>query len=346
MTKVLNRQWRLASHPIGLIKESDFIWQEEEIPDLRDGEVLIRNIYLSLDPANRGWINPVKAKHHYVKPVGIGDIMRGSCIGVIEESKNTLFEKGEIVTGLFGWQDYFISDGKNLTSLSLFPRPENAPLPIYLNIFGTIGLTAYFGLMDIGKPKEGETLVVSAAAGAVGSLVGQIGKLKGCRVIGIAGSDEKCNWIRNELGFDAAINYKTDSVRDRIEELCPDGVDIYFDNVGGEILDVILGEINLNARVVICGMISIYNSTKPVPGPYNLPRIITKRALLKGFIVTDYFDQIPEAFMDLMTWYSEGKLKYREHIIDGLENAPIAINMLFDGSNKGKLIIKISEEPT
>jgi len=345
MEQTINRQWRLVNHPRGLIKESDFSWHEEEIPLLKDGEVLVRNIYLSLDPANRGWINPANAPH-YVKPVSIGDVMRGICIGVIEESNITQFEKGEIVTGLFGWQDYFISDGKNLTSLSLFPRPEDASLSIYLNVFGMIGLTAYFGLLDIGKPKEGETLVVSAAAGAVGSLVGQIGKLKGCRVIGIAGTAEKCNWMTKELGFDAAINYKIDSIRKRIKELCPNGVDIYFDNVGGEILDIVLGVINLNARIVICGMISIYNSTKPVPGPYNFPRIITKRALIQGFIVTDYFGRMAEALMDLMTWYSEGKLKYREHIIDGLENAPTVINKLFNGSNKGKLIIKISEEPT
>lgn len=345
MKQAKNRQWRLASHPIGLIKDSDYNWHEETIPDLKDGEVLIRNIYLSLDPANRGWINPASAPH-YIKPVSIGDVMRGICIGVIKESNNSQFEKGEIVTGLFGWQDYFISDGKNLTSLKLFPLPEKAPLSIYLNVFGMIGLTAYFGLLDIGKPKERETLIVSAAAGAVGSLVGQIGKLKGCRVIGIAGTEEKCSWITKELGFDTAINYKTESVRGRLKELCPNGIDIYFDNVGGEVLDAALGELNLHARVVICGMISIYNSTKPVPGPYNFARIITKRALVQGFIVTDYFDQMNEALRDLMSWYSDGKLKYREHIVDGLENAPTAINKLFDGSNKGKLIIKISEEPS
>jgi NADPH-dependent curcumin reductase CurA len=345
MKQAKNRQWRLANHPIGLIKDSDYNWHEETIPVLKDGEVLIRNIYLSLDPTNRGWINPATGPH-YIKPVSIGDVMRGICIGVIEESNNSQVEKGKIVTGLFGWQDYFISDGKNLTSLRLFPHPEKAPLSIYLNVFGMIGLTAYFGLLDIGKPKEGETLIVSAAAGAVGSLVGQIGKLKGCRVIGIAGTEEKCSWITKELGFDAAINYKTESVRGRLKELCPSGIDIYFDNVGGEILDAALGELNLHARVVICGMISIYNSTKPVPGPYNFARIITKRALVQGFIVTDYFDRMTEALTDLMSWYSDGKLKYREHIVDGLENAPTAINKLFDGTNKGKLIVKISEEPS
>ncbi len=344
MKQTKNRQWRLASHPIGLIKDSDYKWHEESIPELKDGEVLVRNIYLSLDPANRGWINPATAPH-YVKPVSIGEVMRGICIGVIEESTNSQFENGEIVTGLLGWQDYFICDGKGLTSLSLFPRPEKAPLSIYLNVFGMIGLTAYFGLLDIGKPKEGETLVVSAAAGAVGSLVGQIGKLKGCRAIGIAGTEEKCSWITKELGFDAAINYKTESVRDRLKELCPNGIDIYFDNVGGDVLDTALGELNLHARVVICGMISTYNSMKPVSGPHNFVRILTKRALVQGFIVTDYFDRMTEALIDLMSWYSSGKLKYREHIVDGLENAPIAINKLFDGSNKGKLIIKISEEP-
>ncbi|MHA1543118.1 MAG: NADP-dependent oxidoreductase [Candidatus Hodarchaeales archaeon] len=345
MSKLLNDQWCLATHPKGLIKESDFTWVTKPVPPLNDGEVRVRNIYLSLDPANRGWINPATAPH-YTKPVGIGEVMRGIGIGVVEESKNPQFEIGEIVTGILGWQEYYISDGKNLTSLSLFPKPEKTPLTIFLNIFGMIGLTAYFGLLDIGKPKEGETLVISAAAGAVGSLVGQIGKIKGCHVIGIAGTEEKCQWITQELGFDEAINYKTESVNDRLKDLCPKGVDIYFDNVGGEILNTVLGQINRFGRIVCCGMISVYNTTKLTSGPQNIVKIVTKRALIQGFIVTDYFDRMAEALADLMEWYSDEKLMYREHIIDGLKNAPKAINKLFDGSNKGKLIIKISDEPT
>jgi NADPH-dependent curcumin reductase CurA len=345
MSKIINGQWCLATHPRGLIKDSNFTWVEKEVPPLKDGEVRVQNIYLSLDPANRGWINPATAPH-YVKPVGIGEVMRGIGIGVIDESKNPQFENGEIVTGLLGWQEYFISDGKDLRSLSLFPRPKKAPLTIFLNIFGMTGLTAYFGLLDIGKPKKGETLVISAAAGAVGSLVGQIGKIKGCKVVGIAGTDDKCQWIKQELGFDGAINYKTESVHNRLKELCPKGVDIYFDNVGGEILDTVLGQINLYGRIAICGMISVYNTTKPSPGPQNIIKLITKRALMQGFIVTDYFDRMTEALADLMKWYTDGKLIYREHIVDGLKNAPKAINKLFDGSNTGKLIIKISDEPS
>lgn len=209
-----------------------------------------------------------------------------------------------------------------------------------------IGITAYFGLLDIGKPREGDTLVISAAAGAVGSLVGQIGLIKGCRVIGIAGTKEKCNWITAELGYDGAINYKTESVDERLKELCPDGIDIYFDNVGGEILDTVLKHINLHARIPICGMISLYNVTVRPSGLQNYTQIIIKRALIQGFIVSDYYKRMTEAFVDLMQWFSEGKIQYREDIVEGLENAPRAINKLFDGTNKGKLIIKIAEEST
>jgi NADPH-dependent curcumin reductase len=213
-----------------------------------------------------------------------------------------------------------------------------------LGLFGFIGMTAYFGLLDIGKPKAGETLVVSGAAGAVGSLVGQIGKIKGCRVVGIAGSEEKCRWLKDELGFDAAINYKTESVLKSLQQHCPKGIDVYFENVGGEILDAVLSLINLRARIVLCGLISQYNATEPVPGPYNFINIVTQRARLEGFIILDYFDRAQEALADLGQWYAQGKIKYRVDAIDGLENAPRAINKLFDGTNQGKLIIKVSEE--
>ena len=271
--------------------------------------------------------------------------MRGITVGYVVESKNPKYDKGDYVVGLGGWQEYTIHNGAGLTNLTLLPKPEGVNLAIFLNVFGMIGLTAYFGLMDIGKPKEGETLVVSAAAGAVGSLVGQIGKIHGCRVVGIAGTEEKCDWLLNDLGFNGAINYKTENVRKRLKELCPNGIDIYFDNVGGEILDAALANLALYSRIPVCGMISKYNQTKLQPGPKFITQILTKRAMMKGFIITDYLDRSIEAMMDLMTWFNEGKLKYREHIVDGLENAPTAINKLFDGSNKGKLIVKITEEP-
>ena len=305
-----------------------------------EGEILVRNILLSLDPANRGWVMEVKS---YVPPVAIGEVMRGITIGVVEKSRHGNFQVGDIVQGILGWQDYAISDGSGLTRL---PRDPSLPLTIFLGLFGIIGPTAYFGLLDIGKPKSGETLVVSAAAGAVGSLVGQIGKIKGCRVVGIAGTSEKCNWIKETLGFDAAINYKTERVRKSLQKHCPDGIDVYFDNVGGEILDAVLGLINVKARIVICGMISLYNVTKPPTGPYNFRSILTQRARVEGLIVLDYMNRFQEAIEDLGKWLAEGKIQYRVDVVDGLENAPSAINKLFDGSNKGKLIVKVSDAPS
>jgi NADPH-dependent curcumin reductase CurA len=340
MKAQVNRQWRLAARPVGLIKESDFEWREEPIPTPGDNEILVRNIYLSLDPANRGWVREEKS---YVPPVAIGEVMRGIAIGVVEQSHHADFQAGDIVQGALGWQDYALTDGAGLTKL---PRAPNLPLTVFLGLFGIVGPTAYFGLLEIGKPKAGETLVVSAAAGAVGSLVGQIGKIKGCRVVGIAGTDEKCRWITEELGFDAAINHKTEPVQEALKKRCPDGIDVYFDNVGGKILDAVLSLINVRARVVICGLISQYNAVKPVPGPYNFRNILTQRARVQGFIILDHVNRFQEPIADLGKWLAEGKIQYRVDVIDGLENAPSGINKLFDGSNKGKLMVKVSEEPS
>ncbi|MCI0665482.1 MAG: NADP-dependent oxidoreductase, partial [Acidobacteria bacterium] len=262
----------------------------------------------------------------------------GFTIGVVEESRHPNFQPGDNVQGLLGWQEYSVADGATLTKL---PNNPAIPLTAYMGLFGPIGLTAYFGLLDITHPKEGETLVVSAAAGAVGSIVGQIGKIKGCQVVGIAGSDEKCKWITEELGYDRAINYKKEDVREALKKACPSGIDIYFDNVGGEILDAVLRLINLHARISICGMISQYNATAPVPGPFNLINILTRRAKMEGFIVIDYLNRAQEAIADLSKWYMDGKIKYRVDVVDGLQNAPRAVNKLFDGSNQGKLIVKI-----
>jgi NADPH-dependent curcumin reductase CurA len=335
-----NRQWRLAVRPSGLIKEADFEWREEPVPTPGENEFLVRNIYLSLDPANRGWIREAKS---YIPPVTIGEVMRGITIGVVAQSRHADFQAGDVVQGVLGWQDYALTDGTTVTKLRTGP---SLPLTAYLGLFGIIGPTAYFGLLDIGKPKAGETLVVSAAAGAVGSLVGQIGKIKGCRVVGIAGTAEKCRWITEELGFDAAINYKTEPVHELLKTHCPNGIDVYFDNVGGEILDGVLSLINVRARIVICGLISQYNAVEPVPGPYNFRTILTQRARVEGFIILDYTAQFKEAYEDLGRWLAEGKIHYRVDVIDGLENAPRGLNKLFDGSNKGKLIVKVSEEPS
>ncbi|MFO8011025.1 MAG: NADP-dependent oxidoreductase [Dehalococcoidia bacterium] len=334
----MNRQWRLAFRPAGRVGESNFEWYEEPVPEVAEGEVLVRNIYLSVDPTYRVWMGEEET---YMPPVGIGEVMRGVTVGVVEESRNDNFQPGDMVQGMLGWQDYTVDDGSNLVKLI---TDSSIPLTYYLGIFGGNGLAAYFGLFDVGKPESGETLVVSAAAGAVGSLVGQIGRIMGCRVIGIAGSNEKCRWITDELGFDAAINYKVESVEEGLQTHCPDGIDIYFDNVGGEMLDMVLGRINLHARIVICGMISQYNSTDQKLMLSNFPQVLYKRARIQGFIVFDHLERVIEAMTDLGTWLFEGKLKYRVQAVDGLENAPAAVNMLFDGSNTGKLIVKISEE--
>jgi NADPH-dependent curcumin reductase CurA len=338
MSSRINRQWRLAARPRGLIEESDFEWVEEPVGELEEGQVLVRNIYLSLDPANRGWVGKGPS---YVEPVEIGEVMRGLTVGVVEASRNESFAEGDIVSGAMGWQDYGISDG---SGLRLIP-PAPLPLTAHLGLFGMVGLTAYFGLLDLGRPKAGETLVVSGAAGAVGSIVGQIGKIVGCRVVGIAGTDAKCAWLTDELGLDAAVNYKTESVVRRLHKFCPDGIDVIFENVGGEILDAELTWINNFARVVICGLISRYNATEPVPGPYAFPLVLVRRARVEGFIVLDYMDRAGEAIEKMSEWYAEGRLKYRIDVYDGLETAPRNINRLFDGSHEGKLIIKVSEEP-
>jgi len=331
--------WCLASRPVGLAKTSDFAWSEVAVPKVMQGQLRVRNVYLSLDPTNRGWINPNPT---YMPPVQIGEVVRGLGLGVVEESRNPSFNEGDLVQGLLGWQVYQVSEGEGF---SIVPRIPSLPLTAYLGALGHIGLTAYFGLLDIGKPKVGETIVVTAAAGAVGSLVGQIGKMKGCRVVGIAGSDEKCSWLKEDLGFDGAINYKSANLDEALRESCPDGIDIDFENVGGRIMDTILGQINLGARIVLCGLISQYNSTRPVSGPYNFPNVLIRRARVEGFIVLDYLDRSNEALSEMAEWLVSGKLKYRVEVVQGLESAPTALNKLFDGSHNGKLIVQVSEDP-
>ena len=335
MTEKINRQWRLAARPVGKFKDSDFKWTTEAVPQLKDGELLVHNKYLSLDPTNRGWANEIDT---YLPAVRLGDVMRGGAIGEVEESRNPNYKQGDFVSGLLGWQEYAITNG---TGISKLPNITGVPLTAHLGLFGHIGLTAYYGLLDVGQPKAGETLVVSAAAGAVGSLVGQIGKIVGCRVVGIAGSDEKCRWLTEDLGFDATINYKKEKISEGLKRTCPNGIDVDFENVGGEILDAVLAQINLGARISLCGMISQYNATEPVPGPYNLVMLVVKRARIQGFLVSDYMDRAAEAMTALGRWLMEGKIKYRVDIVEGLEEAPRAVNKLFEGSNTGKLVVKI-----
>ena len=333
-----NRQWLLAARPHGLAKESDFQWKEGTLGEPTDGQILVRTVYLSLDPTNRVWMNDADS---YLPALALGNVMRGGGIGVVEESRHPGFAKGDIVQGLLGWQQYSLSDGAGLGKL---PKGLPVPLTAFFGVLGHIGLTAYFGLLDIGQPQAGETLVISTAAGAVGSLVGQIGKIKGCRVVGLTGSDQKCAWIRNELGFDAAINYKTENVYESLKRHCPQGIDVYFDNVGGAILEAVLNLINLKARIPVCGMISQYNADRPAPGPSNLANLIMKRARMEGFLCTDYMPRAEKAFTQMIGWLMQGKLKYRVDVVEGLENAPRALLKLFDGSNTGKLIVQVGPE--
>lgn len=337
-TNLINRQWLLAARPSGAAKMSDFEWREQPLDPLGAGEVRVRNVYLSLDPTNRVWMNEAAS---YLPAIPLGSVMRGGGIGVVEESHDPAFAPGDLVQGMIGWQSYLTSKGAGLTKL-----PSGLPVPstAFLGLLGHIGLTAYFGLLDVAKAKQGDTLVVSTAAGAVGSLVVQIGKIIGCRVVGITGSDDKCQWLLNELGIDAAINYKTENVWNALKQHCPKGIDVYFDNVGGDILNAVLGQINQRARIALCGMISMYNASGSVPGPSNIVNLVMQRGRMEGFIVIDYLPRAQEAFAAMIPWYLEGKLKYRVDIVDGLENAPSALNRLFDGTNMGKLAVKISEE--
>ncbi len=335
----VNHQWRLTARPQGRSKESDFEWREEPAAEPAEGQIRVRIIYLSLDPTNRAWMNPVDT---YMPMLPLGAVMRGITLGVVEVSRHPDYAAGEIVQGLGGWQEYYCGDAAGWTRL---PRLPGLPLTAYFGAMGHIGFTAWFGLMDIGQPKPGETLVVTAAAGAVGSLAGQMGKIAGCRVVGIAGTDEKCQWITRGLGFDAAINYRKEDVRRALETTCPNGVDIDFENVGGEIMDAVFGRLNLGARVAVCGLISAYNSQAPVPGPYNFPQILIKRARVEGFIVLDYAARFAEAAGQIVQWLKAGKLKYRLDMVEGLRNAPSALNKLFDGTNSGKLLVKVCEEP-
>lgn len=339
MTSRTNHSWRLAARPHGMFKESDFTWSEDPVPELADGEALARTIYLSLDPTNRIWASEAEG---YMPSVEIGEVMRGATLSVIEESKHPTLKTGDLVQGALGWQRYAVTDGRGVVAI---PKGMPFPLDAFVSVLNHIGATAYFGLLEIGKATEGETVVVSAAAGAVGSLVGQIAKIKGCRAVGIAGTDEKCKWLTEDLGFDGAINRRTEDIDARLRELCPDGVDIYFDNVGGPILDIVLARMNNFGRVPLCGMISGYNATELPPGPENFRLVLVRRLRIEGFIILDYMDRFMEAAMQLGQWLGTGKLKYRADIVDGLEQAPTAINRLFTGENIGKLIVKVSDEP-
>jgi NADPH-dependent curcumin reductase CurA len=331
-----NRQFRLIARPVGMVKRSDFEFITAPASEPGPGEVLVSVLYLSLDPAMRGWM---KEGRSYIAPVGLGEVMRALGIGRVIESNDPSLAVGDVVVGRTGVQDYVVAKAKELTKVD----PELVPLPRYLGALGMPGLTAYFGLLDIGRPKEGETVVASAAAGAVGAVVGQIAKIKGCRVVGIAGGAAKCRYVTGELGFDAAIDYKNEDIRSRLAGHCPKGIDVYFDNVGGEILDTALSLLARRARVIICGAISQYNNLTPVEGPTNYLSLLVNHARMEGFVVFDYADRYAEGRNALAAWAMEGKLKAREHVVDGLETFPETLLMLFRGENFGKLVIKLAD---
>jgi NADPH-dependent curcumin reductase CurA len=330
-----NRQLRLQTRPKGLLEPGDLQLVESPVPELQDGHALAKVKYLSMDPTMRVWM----AVDSYLPAVAIGEVMRSAGLAEVIESRNALFKKGDKIVGLTGLQEYVLIEPQSKYPFQKVPSIPFVSDTLFLGALGMTGLTAYFGMTEIAKPQKGETLVVSAAAGATGSVAGQIGKIFGCRVVGIAGTDEKCKWLTEELGFDAAINYKHSSWKDELAAATPNGVDIDFENVGGQVMDAVLNRMNLHGRVALCGLISGYANESA--GPANLGLIIVKRLKVEGFLILDYGARFTEAAMELGKWKMMGKLKDRQTIVEGLEKATEAINMLFTGGNTGKLLVKV-----
>jgi len=335
----MNRQWVLRRRPQGLIQPGDLELVDTPVPEIRDGQVLVRTLYLSLDPTNRTWMNDSEG---YLPPVGLGEVMRGLTLGVIEQSRSDKHAVGDLVTPFpGGWADYAVVDEGQMRAVHRFP---GLPLTAHLSIVGMTGMTAYFGVTDVLKPQPGETLVISAAAGAVGSIAGQIAKKRGARVIGIAGGPDKCKWLVDELGFDAAIDYKNEDVGDALDRLAPNGIDLNFENVGGDIMIAVWNRLNIHARMAVCGMVSAYNATKRPPSP-DLSRLITHRMTMRGFLVMDYAPRAKEFVADVGPWLASGKVQWKVHVDNGLEGAVTSLNRLFTGDHDGKLLVRVSEEP-
>jgi NADPH-dependent curcumin reductase CurA len=332
-----NQQVLLRSRPAGRPTSANFEIVERDLPELPDGGVLRRTIYLSLDPYMRGRMSDAPS---YAAPVAVGAVMAGHTVSQVIESDNPAYGEGDFVAGYDGWQTHAVSHGGDLRRLD----PAEAPISTAIGVLGMPGLTAYVGLLDIGRPHPGETVVVSAASGAVGSVVGQIAVKKECRAVGIAGSPEKCAYVTRELGFDACVSYKAPDFRDQLAAACPQGIDLYFENVGGDVFAAVLPLLNVKARIPLCGLIADYNAESPRPSP-NLRPLLVKRATITGFIVTDHADRAPEFLRECTGWVREGQLKYREDIVDGLASAPAALLRLFDGTNFGKLLVRVSDDP-
>jgi NADPH-dependent curcumin reductase CurA len=321
-----------------MVDESCFRWVEEPAPEANaDGELLVRNLYLSMDPTQRGWM----ARDTYLPAIRIGEVMRSGAVGRVEVSRDPAYAVGDLVMGAFGWQDYALVRSNPQTPLTKLPA--GVPIELAMSALGLTGITAYFGLLDVGKPKAGETVVVSGAAGATGSVAGQIARIHGCRAIGIAGGKDKCDWLVKEAHFDGAVDYKSEDVAARLKDLCPKGIDVYFDNVGGDILDVALSQLAMRGRVVLCGAISTYNDADLRPGPKHLINLLLKRGRMEGFIVLDYLPRALEAVMPIWQWVKEGKIVDRVDVQHGLENAPKTLRRLFEGRNNGKQLLKIAD---
>ena len=334
-----NRQWILRQRPRGLIQPGDLELVESPIPDLKEAQVLVRTVYLSLDPTNRTWMNDAEG---YLPPVGLGEVMRGLTLGVVEQSRSDRFKVGDVVSPMSGgWADYAVVGEDGLRPVHRFP---GLPLTANASVLGMTGLTAYFGVTDVLKPQPGETMVISAAAGAVGSIAGQVAKQRGARVIGIAGGPDKCRWLTEELGFDGAIDYKNEDVGAALDRLAPNGIDLNFENVGGDIMIAVWNRLNVHARMAVCGLISAYNATKMPPSP-NFSRIITHRLNVRGFLVMDYAPRAREMVAEMGPWLADGSVKWKVHVDHGLEGALDSLNRLFTGDHDGKLLVRVSEEP-
>ena len=353
LSTLVNHQVRLAARPVGSPTRTNWSFTSEPVTAPEDGGVLVKTLSLSLDPAMRGWMNEGKS---YIAPVGLGEVMRAGGVGVVVASKNPAFAVGEYVNAGLGVQEYCLIPAADIKRSGLFKIDLRLGTPTqWLNVLGMPGMTGYFGLMDVGQPKAGETVVVSGAAGAVGQTVGQMAKIKGCRVVGIAGGKAKCDWVVNELGFDACIDYKAtapagpndikrwDAVREGLKKHCAQGVDIYFDNVGGEILDAVLARINLKARIIICGAISQYNNTTPVKGPANYLSLLVNRARMEGIVVFDYADRYHLAVAEMAGYLKDGRMKSKEDVVVGLDTFPETLLKLFNGENFGKLVLRVAQ---
>ena len=330
-----NKKWILKNRPEGLVKDSDFELITEELGEIQEGEILIKNEYLSFDPTQRMWLTDLPG---YLPPVQIDEVVRAGGMGRVLESKNPNYKEGDLIFGMVGWQTHLITDAKEEDRFRLIP--ELLPIPTMLNVLGTTGITAYYGLLELAKPKAGEVVLVSGAAGATGSVAAQLAKEAGCHVIGIAGGEEKCNWLK-DCGLDTVIDYKNSNVHEELFKAAPNGIDIYFDNVGGPLLETVLFLININARVMLCGGISGYNATEPQPGPRNILNLVVQRATMQGFLVLDYLPKSQEAVEKLAGLVMEGKIKHLEDIQEGLENCPQTLNRLFTGENFGKQMLKL-----